>query len=316
MTALTADRLTRRFGDLVAVNDLTFEVPTGGLVGFVGPNGSGKSTTIRVLLGLIAATSGTGTVLGEPIEHPERFAGRVGALIDSPAFVGSLTGRDNLRSLAALRGLPASRIDAVIHTVGLTGRDRDRASTYSLGMKQRLSIAAALLPDPELLVLDEPTNGLDPAGIVEIRTLLKTFAADGRTVVVSTHLLTEIQAMADELVIIRFGKLLYSGSLEGLMSQAAERVIAAPELASDMPRLIALIEARGWSWKPAGDEVIIGMPADQSADLNRAANDAGFVLRALAPQQATLETVFLDLTGSTDAELSERRSEQRHGGAA
>jgi ABC-2 type transport system ATP-binding protein len=316
MTALTADRLTRRFGDLVAVNDLTFEVPTGGLVGFVGPNGSGKSTTIRVLLGLIAATSGTGTVLGEPIEHPERFAGRVGALIDSPAFVGSLTGRDNLRSLAALRGLPASRIDAVIHTVGLTGRDRDRASTYSLGMKQRLSIAAALLPDPELLVLDEPTNGLDPAGIVEIRTLLKTFAADGRTVVVSTHLLTEIQAMADELVIIRFGKLLYSGSLEGLMSQAAERVIAAPELASDMPRLIALIEARGWSWEPAGDEVIIGMPADQSADLNRAANDAGFVLRALAPQQATLETVFLDLTGSTDAELSERRSEQRHGGAA
>ena len=316
MTALTADRLTRRFGDLVAVNDLTFEVPAGGLVGFVGPNGSGKSTTIRVLLGLIAATSGTGTVLGEPIEHPERFAGRVGALIDSPAFVGSLTGRDNLRSLAALRGLPASRIDAVIHTVGLTGRDRDRASTYSLGMKQRLSIAAALLPDPELLVLDEPTNGLDPAGIVEIRTLLKTFAADGRTVVVSTHLLTEIQAMADELVIIRFGKLLYSGSLEGLMSQAAGRVIAAPELASDMPRLIALIEARGWSWEPAGDEVIIGMPADLSADLNRAANDAGFVLRALAPQQATLETVFLDLTGSTDAELSERRSEQRHGGAA
>ena len=316
MTALTADRLTRRFGDLVAVDDLTFEVPTGGLVGFVGPNGSGKSTTIRVLLGLIAATSGTGTVLGEPIEHPERFAGRVGALIDSPAFVGSLTGRDNLRSLAALRGLPASRIDAVIHTVGLTGRDRDRASTYSLGMKQRLSIAAALLPDPELLVLDEPTNGLDPAGIVEIRTLLKTFAADGRTVVVSTHLLTEIQAMADELVIIRFGKLLYSGSLEGLMSQAAERVIAAPELASDMPRLIALIEARGWSWEPAGDEVIIGMPADQSADLNRAANDAGIVLRALAPQQATLETVFLDLTGSTDAELSEGRSEQRHGGGA
>jgi ABC-2 type transport system ATP-binding protein len=314
MTALTADRLTRRFGDLVAVNDLTFEVPAGGLVGFVGPNGSGKSTTIRVLLGLIAATSGTGTVLGEPIEHPERFAGRVGALIDSPAFVGSLTGRDNLRSLAALRGLPASRIDAVIHTVGLTGRDRDRASTYSLGMKQRLSIAAALLPDPELLVLDEPTNGLDPAGIVEIRTLLKTFAADGRTVVVSTHLLTEIQAMADELVIIRFGKLLYAGSLDGLMSQAAGRVIAAPELASDMPRLIALIEARGWSWEPAGDEVIIGMPADQSADLNRAANDAGFVLRALAPQQATLETVFLDLTGSTDAELSERRSEQRHGG--
>ena len=126
MAALTSDRLTRRFGDLVAVNDLSFEVPAGRLVGFVGPNGSGKSTTIRVLLGLIAASSGTGTVLGEPIERPERFAGRVGALIENPAIVGSLSGRDNLRSLAALRGLPASRIDAVIETVGLTGRDGDR----------------------------------------------------------------------------------------------------------------------------------------------------------------------------------------------
>jgi ABC-2 type transport system ATP-binding protein len=242
-------------------------------------------------------------VLGESIEHPERFAARVGALIENPALVGSLSGRDNLRSLAALRGLPASRIDAVIETVGLTGRDGDRASTYSLGMKQRLGIAAALLPDPELLVLDEPTNGLDPAGIVEIRTLLKTFAADGRTVVVSSHLLSEIQAMADELVIIRFGELVYAGSLEELMSRAVERVIAAPESPSDMPRLITLVEARGWSCDLAGDELVVGMPIDQAADLNRAANDAGLVLRVLTPQQDTLETIFLNLTGSTDAEL-------------
>jgi ABC-2 type transport system ATP-binding protein len=316
MAALTADRLTRRFGDLVAVNELSFEVPAGRLVGFVGPNGSGKSTTIRVLLGLIAASSGTGTVLGEPIERPERFAGRVGALIENPAIVGSLTGRDNLRSLAALRGLPASRIDAVIETVGLTGRDGDRASTYSLGMKQRLGIAAALLPDPELLVLDEPTNGLDPAGIVEIRTLLKSLVADGRTVVVSSHLLAEIQSMADELVIIRLGRLVYAGSLEGLMSRAVERVIAAPELADDMPRLIGLVEARGWSWELRDDQLIVGMPVDRSADLNRAATDAGFVLRVVTPQQDTLETVFLDLTGVTDAELSEGRSEQRHSGGA
>ena len=316
MAALSADRLTRRFGDLVAVNDLSFEVPAGRLVGFVGPNGSGKSTTIRVLLGLIAASSGTGTVLGEPIEHPERFAGRVGALIENPAIVGSLSGRDNLRSLAALRGLPASRIGAVIETVGLTGRDRDRASTYSLGMKQRLGIAAALLPDPELLVLDEPTNGLDPAGIVEIRTLLKSLAAGGRTVVVSTHLLAEIQTMADELVIIRLGRLVYAGSLAGLMSRAAERVVAAPELAQDMPRLAGLVEARGWTWKSAGDQLTVAMPADRSADLNRAAADAGFVLRVVTPQQDTLEQVFLDLTGATDAELSEGRSEQRHGQGA
>ena len=190
MSALTADGLTRRFGDLVAVNNLTFEVPDGVVVGFVGPNGSGKSTTIRVLLGLIEASGGTGTVLGEPIEHPERFADRVGALIESPAFVGSLSGRDNLRSLAALRGLPGKRIDEVLEIVGLVGREGDKASTYSLGMKQRLGIAAALLPDPELLVLDEPTNGLDPAGIVEIRDLLRSRAAeraDGRRLVASSQ---------------------------------------------------------------------------------------------------------------------------------
>jgi ABC-2 type transport system ATP-binding protein len=199
VSALTVDGLTRRFGDLVAVNELTFEVPDGGVVGFVGPNGSGKLTTIRVLLGLIAPSGGTATVLGESIAHSGRYAGRVGALIDSPAFVGSVTGRDNLRSLAALRGLPKERIGEVLKLVGLSGREDDKASTYSLGMKQQLAIAAALLPDPELVVLDEPTNGLDPAGIVEIRELLKSLATDGRTVVVSSHLLGEIQAMVDYL---------------------------------------------------------------------------------------------------------------------
>src|SRR6516164_7362203 len=219
MSALSVDGLTRRFGDLVAVKDLTFDVPAGGVVGFVGPNGSGKSTTIRMLLGLIRPSAGTGTVLGEPIEHPERFAGRVGALIESPAFVGGLSGTDNLRSLAALRGLPRVRVDEVLELVGLAGREGDKASTYSLGMKQRLGLAAALLPDPELLVLDEPTNGLDPAGIVELRELLKkSWAAGGRTVVVSSHLLGEIQAIVDNLLVIRFGELMYAGSLEGFMA--------------------------------------------------------------------------------------------------
>jgi ABC-2 type transport system ATP-binding protein len=316
MTALTADGLTRRFGDLVAVNNLTFEVPAGGVVGFVGPNGSGKSTTIRVLLGLIAASSGTGTVLGEPIEHPDRFAGRVGALIESPAFVGALTGRGNLRSLAALRGLRGVRVDEVLDIVGLTGRGDDQASTYSLGMKQRLGIAAALLPDPELLVLDEPTNGLDPAGIVEIRELLRGLAAEGRTVVVSSHLLGEIQAMVDNLIVIRFGELLYSGSLEGLMVRASERVVAAPEFATDLPRLEAVIEASGWGWETSIDQVTVDMPAARSADLYRAAAEAGLVLRMLNPEHDTLEAVFLDLTGATDAELSEQRAAQRRGDGA
>jgi ABC-2 type transport system ATP-binding protein len=312
--ALTADGLTRRFGDLVAVNSLTFEVPAGGVVGFVGPNGSGKSTTIRVLLGLIAASAGTGSVLGESIEYPARFAGRVGALIDSPAFVGALSGRDNLRSLRALRGLPERRINDVLKRVGLTGRADDKASTYSLGMKQRLAIAAALLPDPELLILDEPTNGLDPAGIVEIRELLRELANEGRTVVVSSHLLGEVQAMVDSLVVIRFGELVYAGSLQDLMLDASERVVAAPELASDLPRLTAVVEANGWSYETSGDQVIVDMAADRSAELYRAAETAGLTLRMLNPESDTLETVFLRLTGATDEELAEERRRQRHGG--
>jgi ABC-2 type transport system ATP-binding protein len=311
MSALSVDGLTRRFGDLVAVNDLTFDVPTGGVVGFVGPNGSGKSTTIRMLLGLITPSGGTGTVLGEPIEHPERFAGRVGALIESPAFVGGLSGRDNLRSLAALRGLPRVRVDEVLELVGLAGREGDKASTYSLGMKQRLGLAAALLPDPELLVLDEPTNGLDPAGIVEIRELLKSWASGGRTVVVSSHLLGEIQAIVDNLVVIRFGELMYAGSLEGLMAKAAERVVAAPELASDMSRLVDVVEAQGWTCQVSGDELLINVPAHRSAEVGRVATAAGLTLRMLNPEADTLETVFLRLTGATDAELSEQRRVQR-----
>src|SRR6516225_10228072 len=289
MSALSVDGLTRRFGDLVAVNELTFEIPAGGVVGFVGPNGSGKSTTIRVLLGLIAPSGGTATVLGESISHPERYAGRVGALIDSPAFVGSLTGRDNLRSLAALRGLPKERISQVLKLVGLSGREDDKASTYSLGMKQRLAIAAALLPDPELMVLDEPTNGLDPAGIVEIRELLKSLATDGRTVVVSSHLLGEIQAMVDYLVVIRFGELMYAGSLEGLMEKATERVVAAPELASDMPQLVEMVTASGWTCAVSDDRLIVDMPAERSAELGRAATAAGLTLRMVNPEADTLE---------------------------
>ena len=234
-------------------------------------------------------------------------------MIESPAFVGALTGRDNLRSLAMLRGLPHDRVNQVLKTVGLVGRADDKASTYSLGMKQRLGIAAALLPDPELLVLDEPTNGLDPAGIVEIRQLLRSLADDGRTVVVSSHLLTEIQAMVDSLVVIRFGELVYSGSLDDLLLHGSERVVAAPELPSELPQLIALVEANVWPYETSADHVIVDIPADRSPELFRAADSAGLTLRMLNPESDTLETIFLRMTGATDAELSEQRRKQRHG---
>lgn len=311
MSAITAEGLTRRFGELTAVDNLTFEVPSGGVVGFVGPNGSGKSTTIRVLLGLIEASDGVGTVLGEPITHPERFAHRVGALIEAPTFIGSLSAWDNLRSMAALRGIPERRIHDVLEIVGLAGREKDRASTFSLGMKQRLGIAAALLPDPELLVLDEPTNGLDPAGIVEIRTLLKSLADGRRTVVVSSHLMSEIQAMADDLVVIRFGKLLYSGSLTGLMEDAVEQVIAVPEFGTDLPQLIGAIKSRGWAYTSNGDGLQVEVPAASSADVGRAAAEVSITLRQLTPRQDNLEDIFLRLTGGTDAELAASRGEQR-----
>jgi ABC-2 type transport system ATP-binding protein len=179
-------------------------------------------------------------------------------------------------------------------------------------MKQRLAIAAALLPDPELLILDEPTNGLDPAGIVEVRELLRSLATDGRTVVVSSHLLGEIQAMVDSLVVIRFGELVYAGSLEGLMEKATERVVAAPEFDNEMSQLIEVVRSGGWSCEVSGDRLVVEMPAERSAELGRAATAAGLTLRMLNPEADTLETVFLRLTGATDAELSEQRREQRH----
>jgi len=310
VSALSADGLTRRFGDLVAVNNLTFEVPESVVVGFVGPNGSGKSTTIRVLLGLIEASSGTGTVLGESIVHPERFADRVGALIESPAFVGSLSGRDNLRSLAALRGLPDKRIDEVLEIVGLAGREGDKASTYSLGMKQRLGIAAALLPDPELLVLDEPTNGLDPAGIVEIRGLLRSLGDEGRTVIVSSHLLGEIEAACDYLVVVRFGNLVFAGPLEELLGQATEYIEAEPEFASDANRLRTVLRDAGFSVNGTGSTLRLAASIDDAPAVNRAAAAGGVTLRTLSPRRDTLESVFLHLTGETDGELATLRSRQ------
>jgi ABC-2 type transport system ATP-binding protein len=237
----------------------------------------------------------------------------VGALIENPAFVGSLTGRENLRSLAALRGLPTSNIGEVLQIVSLAGREEDKASTYSLGMKQRLGIAAALLPDPELLVLDEPTKGLDPAGIVEIRQLLKSRATGGRTVVVSSHLLGEVQAMVDSVVMIRSGELVYAGSLTDLMEKATERVVAAPESAADLPRLIEIVEANGWTYEASEDEVSVNMPSERSPDLYRAATAAGLTLRMLNPEPDTLEAVFLRLTGATDRALAEQRRTQRRG---
>ncbi len=311
MNVIVSEGLTKHFNGLIAVDNLDLEIPRGGVVGFVGPNGSGKSTTIRMLLGLITPTAGRAEVLGAPISHPSRYADRVGALIESPSFVSSLSGTSNLRSLAALRGLPRSRVEEVLDVVGLAGRGGDLVKTYSLGMKQRLGIAAALLPDPELLILDEPTNGLDPAGIVEVRTLLKTLADEGRTLLVSSHLLSEIEAACSRVVVIRFGEMLFSGELDELMSRATVHVELAPEHPSDMTRLAELYAARGWKAEVDTTMLTVEAPAHAGAELNRVAAAEGITLAALTPREDTLEDVFLQMTGATDGDNALFRSRQR-----
>ena len=297
MSVICTERLTRRFGNVVAVRDLDLEISGGGVVGLVGPNGSGKSTLIRLLLGLIKPTSGTATVFGAPISHPQAYAARVGALVEGPAFVPTLSARTNLRSLARLRGIPNGRVEEVLEAVGLLDRSKEPAKRFSLGMKQRLGIAAALLPDPELLVLDEPTNGLDPAGIVEIRTLLRRLGDEGRTVVVSSHLLSEIEAACDALAVIRYGDLLFSGPMSELVSRAGGCIEAQPEHLSDVTRLAELLASRGWTVSVRESDVLVDAPASQSADVNRAAAEAGMTLCALRPRNASLEDVFLRMTG-------------------
>ena len=301
--------LTRRFGDLVAVDSLDLDLPPGGVIGLVGPNGSGKSTLIRMLLGLITPSDGSAQVLDSAISDPRGYAHRVGALIESPAFVPGLSARSNLLSLARLRGLPASRVDEVLDIVGLAGRDREPVKRFSLGMKQRLGIAAAMLPDPELLVLDEPTNGLDPAGIVEIRGLLQELGRSGRTVVVSSHLMSEIESICTHLVVIRFGALLYSGPIGDLLATAADHVDVEAEHVEDTERLRDALTRAGWEVTATGDGTLrVKAAADAAADVNRAAVATGITLRSLSSGRDSLETIFLQMTGTSDGELAATRA--------
>ena len=308
MSIIATTELTRRFGPVVALDRLTVELPAAGIIGLVGPNGSGKSTLIRILLGLIRPTTGGASVLGSSVRHPREYATRVGVLIESPAFIAALSARANLVSLARLRNLPLTRVDAVLAQVGLIGRDREPVKRFSLGMKQRLGIAAALLPDPELLILDEPTNGLDPAGIVEIRELLRELGRNGRTVIVSSHQLSEIEAVCDHLVVIRFGELIFSGPMAEVMKRTREHIDIAAEHQAEMGRLEAALVADGWSVTPVDDVLRIAANATRAADLNRAATAVGITLSRLVVAQDNLEEIFLEMTGRVDGELANGRA--------
>ena len=288
--------LTKQYGDLVAVDNLTLRVDRGGVIGLLGPNGAGKSTIIRMLLGLIAPTAGTGKVLGHDVGHPRGYMDQIGALVESPVFYPNLSGRDNLRTLAVLAGVDDGRIDEVLDIVDLTGRDGDRAGDYSLGMKQRLAIAAALLKDPELVVLDEPTNGLDPAGIVEIRELLIELGKAGKTIFVSSHLLAEIQAACDRLVVINHGSLVFEGTTRTLLEQSHDELVVVPDRVEDLSRLAAVLDEAGIEFIANGTRLRAPEATSQAAFVNRLAFDNDITLRELRCEVEDLEDVFLRLT--------------------
>lgn len=295
--AISVTGLTKKYGQRVVVDHLTFTVPPGSVCGFVGPNGAGKTTTIRMLLGLISCTDGVGEVLGTSLTQPEKYLSRVGAMIEGPAFYPYLSGRENLKVLATLGGYPADRIDELLRRVDLLDRGGSKFKTYSLGMKQRLGIAAALLPQPEVLILDEPTNGLDPAGIHEIRTLLRALADAGITVFVSSHLLIELEQISDYLVILNEGKLLFAGETNQLLEAQQASIVARPEHEEDLVRLASIVNALGHKTSVENQTLHIFAPAEWAAELNRAAFAAGIVLAGISTTRPSLEDTFFEMIG-------------------
>ncbi len=285
--------LTKRYGDaIVAVDALDLRVRRAEVYGFLGPNGAGKTTTLRMLLGLIRPTSGTATVLGEAPGSPAALA-RIGAMVEAPGLYPYLSGRDNLRVLAHHAAAPRERVDAVLAETGLRDRADDRAHTYSLGMKQRLGVAAALLKDPELLILDEPTNGLDPAGMAEMRAFIRSLAQGGRTVVLSSHLMNEVEQIADRVGVIRDGALVAEGTVEQLRGRATLRVRAEPvgeaaQVLAGLPQVAAVATH--------GPELELTTDVAAAAAINRALVSAGIEVSELVERRASLEDVFLELT--------------------
>ena len=269
----------------------------GSIYGFVGPNGSGKTTTIRMLLGLISPTTGDGHVLGEDISEPENYLPRVGAMIEGPAFYPALTGAQNLNVLAKLGGFSTDSVQGLLEKVGLGDRGNSKYKTYSLGMKQRLGIAAALLPNPKLLILDEPTNGLDPAGIQEVRALLRQLADEGSTIFVSSHLLSELEMICDHLVMLREGKIIFAGKTSELLTAQQPMVIAKPEHKGDLNKLAEIAKSLGHQASILDDAVHVKGETQFAAELNKAAFAAGITLSSLAPFKASLEETFFEMTG-------------------
>ncbi|MEU8133518.1 ABC transporter ATP-binding protein [Streptodolium elevatio] len=289
---ITLERLTKRYGDTTAVDDLSLVVRPGGVTGFLGPNGAGKSTTMRMILGLDRPTSGRALVGGRAyaeLAHPLR---EVGALLDAKALHPGRSARDHLRALARTHDIPRGRVDEVLGMVGLSDVAGRRAGTFSLGMGQRLGIAAALLGDPATLMFDEPVNGLDPDGVMWIRRLIRSLAAEGRTIFVSSHLMSEMQLTADQLVVIGRGRLLADAPLSEVLAGAptAGVTVRGPELTA----LSRELAAAGAVVRDEGDRLSVGGASVE--DVGRTAHRLGVLLYELSPRQVSLEQAYMELT--------------------
>jgi ABC-2 type transport system ATP-binding protein len=304
-SSVVTNGLTKRFGQRTAVNAVDIDLPAGVVSGFVGPNGAGKTTTIQLLLGLCRPSAGTAEVLGRPISDPASYLGRVGALIEAPSFYPTLSGRRNLEVLTRLGRIDGGRISEVLAMVELSDRGGDLVRAYSLGMKQRLGVAAALLPDPELCILDEPTNGLDPAGIREMRSVIRGLADRGISVFVSSHLLAEIEAICDHLVMIDNGRIVFQGGVEKLIDAQQSDIVATPEHPADLQALAELCVAAGKPARVAQGEVHVQAAEHWAPELNRAAMAAGITLRGLTVRRASLEEAFFALTDAEQDEAGE-----------
>ena len=288
---VAVESLTKRFGGLVAVDDLSFALPPGTVTGFLGPNGAGKTTTLRMLLGLAEPSHGRALVFGRRYRELEAPARRIGAVLEATDFHPGRRGRDHLRALAIAAGIPTARVDETLRLVELNPVARHRVKTYSLGMRQRLGLAAALLGDPELLILDEPANGLDPEGVRWLRDFLRAFAAEGKTVFVSSHVLAEVAQTVDRIVIIAKGRLVAESSLDELTARMGASVrVRSPQAAELRERLAgAGIESQGID----STLLVRGTTPERVGEIAAAAQ---IVLHELVAESSSLEEVFLELT--------------------
>jgi len=310
LPVVQVESLTKRFGEVLAVDDLSFVLEPGTITGFLGPNGAGKTTTLRMLLGLAAPSAGRAMIFGKPYAQVAHAALRIGAVLEATDFHPGRSGRDHLRTLGRAVGVPDRRVDEVLRLVELEDAARRRVKGYSLGMRQRLGLAGALLGDPELLVLDEPANGLDPEGILWIRTFMRYLADQGRSVFVSSHLLSELGQVVDQLIVIGRGRLLAAGSLHDVLGTGGRDVVTV--VSPDATRLRELITA-------AGAEVVVEVAADgvaaegvatgaperlevtglDAVAVGELAAAHGIVLHELTPHEPSLEDAFLRLTAET-----------------